>query len=117
MTDDAFGPLFSYRDGGPGFQSRSETSREAAGSVESNTATLRRMVYNAVLRSMPDGRTCDELQVELNMLAQTCSARCTELKRVGSLYEARIEGKLLKRPTRSGRNAAVLYASPVPAIE
>jgi hypothetical protein len=103
-------PLFSYREGGPGFEASSETSREAALAIESDAATLRGIVYRAAIRSMPEGRTCDELEVELGLLHQTCSARCAELKKRGLLTERRIDGLLIKRPTRRGRNAAVLFA-------
>lgn len=47
--------------------------------------------------------TCDEVEVELGILHQTAGARIAELKAIGLLIDTKD-----RRPTRSGRMAAVL---------
>jgi len=93
----------------PGFVAGNESSEEAAASVQESAKTLRNLVYMFVASS-PDGRTCDEIELHLDLSHQTASARCTELKRLGKLSPRLGEdGKKLRRKTRSGRNADVLY--------
>jgi hypothetical protein len=53
------------------------------------------------------GATCDEIEAATGLRHQTASARCTEGKQLGYLYDS---GR--RRVTRSGRTAAVLVASP-----
>ena len=52
------------------------------------------------------GMTCDELELKLGMRHQTASARVSELKRIGSIFDS---GQ--RRATRSGRKAAVWLAA------
>jgi hypothetical protein len=55
------------------------------------------------------GETSDRMAELLNLPTQTCSARCSELKRDGTVIKKPIEGGgYEKRPTRNGRGAAVL---------
>jgi DNA-binding Lrp family transcriptional regulator len=59
-------------------------------------------VLDAVRRAGQHGRTCDELEVELGLSHQTCSARVYELARRGWLIASGA-----KRLTRSQRLAVV----------
>lgn len=52
------------------------------------------------------GATCDEIEVALGLKHQTASARCSQLKSQGIIYEA---GD--RRLTRSQRPAAILRVS------
>lgn len=55
----------------------------------------------AVLRDHPDGMTCEEVEIELGMKHQTCSARFTDMKRLGWIMWCG------ERPTESGRAAGI----------
>lgn len=81
-------------------------SAEASASIEQDKARLRRMVVQFVRDRGERGATCDEIELGLGMSHQTTSARVTEAKAIGLL--SRTEER---RPTRSGRNAAVLVAT------
>lgn len=87
----------------PPYVAESETSAEAAASVAPVTGDLRNMVLNHIRRS--GGATCDECEVALELAHQTCSARVTELRKLGLIVDS---GQ--KRKTRSNRNAAVWEA-------
>ena len=78
----------------------SDTSAEAAEMLRPSAATLRAEVFRAISNSL--GLTCDELEVCLDMRHQTCSARVCELHQRGMIVDT---GR--RRPTRSGRPAAV----------
>jgi hypothetical protein len=54
------------------------------------------------------GATCDQLEVELGMSHQTCSARCSELLAIQWIYRKPFGSGYEKRKTRTGRHAAVL---------
>ena len=93
----------------PGFVAGNESSKEAATSVQDSVENLRSLIRRFVASS-PDGRTCDEIEIHLDLSHQTASARCAELKRMGHLSARKGEdGKKIRRKTRSGRNADVLY--------
>lgn len=77
-----------------------ETSRDARSSIDSGE--LRARVLAAVKSSGGVGRTCDELEIELGMTHQTCSARVCELMKRGDIVDSR-----RTRKTRSGRAATV----------
>ena len=77
-----------------------DTSYEAAASVENDLSRMRLLVWRAI-RELGDA-TCDELEVELNMRHQTCSARLNDLYKRQDIYDSD-----LRRPTRSGRSAIV----------
>lgn len=64
-----------------------------------------RMVMDALFQAGGLGMTCDELEVELGMSHQTCSARCSELKRDGKVLTT-----TRRRETRAGCPARVLMA-------
>jgi predicted HTH transcriptional regulator len=55
--------------------------------------------------------TCDEMEAGLGLSHQTCSARCSELKRKGLIKPKPVPGdptRYEKAPTRTGSLAAVL---------
>jgi hypothetical protein len=86
------------------FVAGSDTSRDAARSMDEHAAPCRRAIL-AHIRDAPDGATCDEIEVALRMRHQNASARLREL----SLGEwIRDSGE--RRPTRSGRRARVYVA-------
>ena len=94
----------------------SQTSELAAESMEKSISGLRRDVLDCV-SARPDGATCDEVEQILSMRHQTASARCRELVLMGKL-ERRLDpttGKEIRRLTRSGRTASVLFAAPLPS--
>lgn len=97
------------------FVSSSEPSREAADSVAEETPNLRAKVFNFVFSRGDDGATCDEVEIALGLRHQTASARCRELVLQGRLMKRldMVTGKSLRRPTRSGRKADVLFAPDV----
>lgn len=74
-------------------------------SVTVHKARLRRTVINWVARRGDIGATSDEVEGGLALPHQTVSARITEAKRTGELVDS---GR--RRPTRSGRSAAVYVA-------
>lgn len=93
----------------------SHTSELAAESMEKSISGLRRDVLDCV-SARPDGATCDEVEQILLMRHQTASARCRELVLMGKL-ERRLDpatGREIRRLTRSGRTASVLFAAPLP---
>lgn len=72
----------------------------AAAHKRTNAEVDRERVMSALFEH--GGMTCDELEIELEMSHQTCSARVSELKRLGSIRE------IGKRPTRTGCMASVV---------
>ncbi len=96
----------------PGFVAGNQSSEEAASSVKESARSIRTRIFQYIAAS-PDGKTCDELEVELYLSHQTASARCAELKRQGRVAPMLDEDdKRIRRKTRSGRNADVLYKVP-----
>lgn len=82
-----------------------DTSVEAHESIIPDKRRLRALVYKMIEETGKWGATCDEAELALNLTHQSCSARFTELAKVGAII---IDGK---RPTRSGRNARVYIAA------
>lgn len=71
-------------------------------------------IVDALANSGWSGMTCDELEVELAMAHQTCSARCSELKRDGTIAYKNygLDAKRYqKRATRTGSQAGVLIVA------
>lgn len=105
-----------YAEGGPGFARGSATSKEAAGSISHDSPILRARVLADIRNTTPPtwGATCEETERRLGLSHQTCSARFTELKRLGliSPLERSPEGGggLTRRRNRSGRWATVYVA-------
>ena len=82
----------------PPYQAHSETSFDAAISMSGKTKNLRELVFNALI-SKP--QTDEELSIALDLAPNTCRPRRVELVRAGRIIEVG------KRPTASGRSAAV----------
>jgi len=90
----------------PGFVAGSDTSEDAADSITDDVlGRMRRRIYREVVYS-PAGRTCDEIEVILDLRHQTASARLRELE-LGGWLEPTPE----KRRTRANRMAHVYRAA------
>ena len=85
----------------------SDTSRQAAESMEEIAPTIRQRVYNFVLNQGEFGTTDDEIEIALGLTHQTASARRRKLVQIGAVYKTE-----QRRKTRSGRNATVWRAIP-----
>lgn len=102
--------LFS---GTPPHVRHSSTSEAAAEEIRQKINALQLQVLRLVAHR-PDGLTRDEIEEITGLKHQTASARARELVLLG-LLETRIDpatGISIRRPTRSGRNAEVLFAVP-----
>jgi len=89
------------------FVSGSDTSAAAAASITPSAAqAMRDTILAKITYSASAGLTCDQVEELLDMRHQTASARIKELKDEGLLLDS---GR--RRPTRSGRKAAVLVAA------
>lgn len=77
-----------------------DTSIEAFDSIENIEPTLNQKVFKLIKDGA--GRTCDEIEIALNMRHQTISSRITHLTKIGAIVDSGA-----RRPTRSGRNAIV----------
>jgi hypothetical protein len=86
--------------------SSAETSRDARASIDAGQ--LRARVLAGIKASGNVGRTCDELEMELGLPHQTCSARVYELAKRGEITDSR-----RTRKTRNDR-AAVVWIENVP---
>jgi hypothetical protein len=86
----------------------SDTSKEAAESVEPCSGTLRGVVLEQIAKFGTYGMTCDEAEVATGLTHQTCSARVNELMRLGAIVDS---GR--RRKTRSKRRATVWVAQHV----
>lgn len=75
-------------------------SSEAHKSIKHDKARVRELVY-ACIKEAANGRTCDEVEAELDLPHQSVSARFTELKAANRIK------LVFKRATRSGRSAGV----------
>ncbi len=101
MSDDVYGGL-------PG-QQPVATSLDAAISMLGHVAGLRERVLRYVAACGARGATVDEIEVALDMLHQTASARARELVLLDAVYVS-----TLRRKTRSGRYARVLLVGADP---
>lgn len=81
-------------------------SDAAAASMVDAAPALRRLVWEHLTMRGP--QTCDQIEAASGLSHQTCSARCTELLRMGCLART---GE--KRRTRTGRHAWVLEATAI----
>jgi Fic family protein len=87
---------------------RTETSREAAQEIKTKIGRYQQMVLDH-LRMAENGLTRDELALLSGLATATICGRCNELLNLG-LIEPRYEGfEKVKRKTRSGKNAEVLF--------
>ena len=104
-------PLFNYQTAP--YVRGSETSREAAESIKPHVNTLWRKILDSISNS-PTGLTCDEAERRLGISHQTCSARFRDLSSCQPpLIRKAVnpDGTMIKRPTKSGRNAQVFIVS------
>lgn len=90
----------------PPYQRHSDTSKAAAESMVSESATQRGNILNymrqLVKNGFNDGLTIDEAAERFNLQTGTASARMGELEKIGIIKKTD-----LVRKTRSGRNARV----------
>lgn len=92
----------------PGYVSGCETSKEAADLIEPSAGTIRRWVYDEIVRCGKQGATCDEIEESLDLSHQTTSARIRELSLNGNVE---IIGARLTRTGRRARVYRVIDAS------
>ncbi len=93
---------YDLYNGTPPHERKSETSREAAQSIEPVALSLREQVFAEIKRCGDYGATCDQIEHSMDGRHQTISARVRELALSGRIFS---NGD--KRKTRSGRNALV----------
>lgn len=91
--------LFDICEGNHGGNVNSKQARQ-----RTNAAADRRRILAAIQAAGHEGKTCDELEAQLGLSHQSCSARCSELKRSGAVRERGY------RLTRTGSKAGVLVA-------
>jgi hypothetical protein len=93
------------------FHGGNRESADAHRSIVPAKETLRRKVVGFVRDRGGLGATSDEIEQGLGLAHQTVSARITEAKAAGDLVPSGV-----RRPTRSGRNAAVLVVADLAAV-
>jgi hypothetical protein len=86
-------------------------SEAANESVHPDKASIRADILQWIADRQHEGATCDEVEVALGLRHQTASARMRELVMLGMATKT---GR--RRPTRSGRNAAVLVVEDVDGV-
>lgn len=79
-----------------------DTSREAAESMEGSAAYLRKKTYQAICCAGDKGLTADEAAAKIGETPLSIRPRVTELKQRGYIVDS---GK--RRQNKSGRKAAV----------
>jgi len=91
-----------------------ETSLEARKSVEPYIPSMKQRVFDFIFDRGARGATTDEIEVELKLSHQTASARITELSFEGYIRRQYVKAtyEMVKRPTRSGRQAFVYEIVP-----
>ncbi len=82
----------------------------AAANLLTNKDRDRRRILEHLEKCGPNGDTCDHIEQALGISHQTCSARCSELKRDGMVIRKPFLDRIgyAKAPTRSGSLAALL---------
>mgnify|MGYP001571695515 CR=1 FL=1 len=80
--------------------------------TESKLSDLQLKVYDKIRLAGWDGKTTDELEVELNLTHQSCSARVNELQEMKL-----IERRGARRKTRAGRSAFIYVQQGLPGAE
>ncbi len=93
---------FLFNPSNPPFQSHSVTSRQAAESVASRTAEMRRVVLSYMTSRGELGATDQELAEALGLPPEGCRVRRIELTAAGSLRDSGAT-RPTARPTRSRR--------------
>lgn len=95
--------------GKPPFVDGSDTSESAADAIESAASALRSKIHH-LIKKYPNGLTCHEVEVEMNLRHQTASARIRELVLKGKLRDS---GH--RRLTDTRRGAVVWIPADSPA--
>lgn len=98
-------PVHPYADGRVPRVAGSDTSAAAADSIEPNLRTKQAIVLGLIRAAGAGGMTNDEVQIATGWLHQTVTARRCELEHAGLVADS---GR--RRPTRTGRMAAVIVA-------
>ena len=93
------------------FAKGSETSADAADSMEKPSLRLRSKVRLYLYSCGPRGATDEEVQLALDMPPNTQRPRRLELEKLGTIRKLYIDGKQVKRTTKSGRKAGVYVHS------
>ena len=88
----------------PGYVQGSDTSRDAAISMQEASHVIRAKIYEYLKEK--GGATCDDIEIALHLTHQTASARLSEL----SLKFRLIHDSGARKPTRSGRSAKIWTA-------
>ena len=83
----------------------SDTSRAAAEAIRPHAPRQQDRALASIAARYSDGMTCDEVELELGLSHQTASARIRDLVKAGAIVDS---GR--RRPTRTGRKAAVYVA-------
>lgn len=95
----------------PAAASRPGTSQGAANRLPMFVLNrLRRRIYEYIVACEPRGATCDEIEIALKLMHQTCSARVNELENVQKKFFDGIQFIFMtqrERKTRSGTPAGV----------
>jgi len=86
----------------PAIAVRPETSRKAAQKIRPRIGRLQARVFEFIRDRGPLGVTDEELVESLNMSPNTLRPRRVELRNIGAIIDS---GR--RRPTRSGRDAAI----------
>lgn len=86
----------------PKYQAHSQTSREAAQSIESSTKTLRSSVFSFIACAPSYGATDEEIAAYLGKSGNTLRPRRIELLEMGKIRDS---GQT--RLTKSGRKATI----------
>jgi hypothetical protein len=89
------------------FAKGSETSADAADSMEKPALRLRSKVRLYLYSCDAEGATDEQIQLALNMAPNTQRPRRLELERMGAIRKLYVDGKHVKRTTTSGRKAGV----------
>ena len=84
------------------YQPGSDTSREAAISIEKDLCRLERAVFTAIRSRGEAGANCWEVERMTGISRACSSARLNRLRMLGIIYDTG-----LRRETDSGRNAVV----------
>jgi len=93
---------FYFDDPDPPHVQGSATSHAAAVSMKSSANAIRSKIKSRIQAAGVYGKTCDEIEAEMDLRHQTASARIRELALAGLIKDS---GAV--RPTRSKRNAVI----------
>ena len=87
---------------------RTETSIQAAKYIKPKVGRLQQVVLDC-LKDVDFGLTRDELSIVSGLSTATICGRCNELLKIGLITPGFNGSKKIKRKTRLGRNAEVLF--------